>query len=100
MEYALKDLPKEDWKKPDSVYNYTIAKMTGKLATEQTPEDQKIATIMAVKLTDYDTGMKSEEIDTLCNGPITEKTPPNARGKFYIPNINPIIDGYDPIWTS
>ena len=100
MEYALKDLPKEDWKKPDTVYSYTIARMSGKLATEETPEDQKVATIMAVKLSDYDTGMKSEEIDTLCNGPVTEKTPLNARGRFYIPNMSPIIDGYDPAWTS
>jgi membrane carboxypeptidase/penicillin-binding protein len=38
MEYALKDLPKEEFKKPKDVYTYNIVKTSGKLATKNTPE--------------------------------------------------------------
>ncbi len=55
---------------------------------------------MAVKLTEYDGGMKEEEVDTLCNGPVAENTPPGAIGKIYIPTTNPVIDGFDPAWLS
>ncbi len=99
MEFAHKDLPKEDWKKPDGVYSYVIAKASGKLATTDTPDDQKISTIMAVKLTEYDNGFKEEKVDTLCNGPVSENTPPGAIGTLLIPSASPIIDGYDPAWT-
>ena len=55
---------------------------------------------MAVKLTEFDGGFKEEKIDTLCNGPIAENTPPNAIGTILIPASNPIIDGYDPEWKK
>lgn len=100
MEFALKDLPKEDWKKPDGVYSYTIAKLSGKLATDTTPEDQKVSTIMAVKLDEYDEGFGEKEVDTLCNGPVSPDTPPGAIGKILIPSAKPVIDGYDPAWTE
>ena len=100
MEFALKDLPKEDWKKPDWVYSFTIAKASGKLATETTPDEQKVSTIMAVKATEYDDGMKEVLIDTLCNGPVSENTPESSIVKIYIPSAKPIIDGYDPAWTE
>lgn len=100
MEFALKDLPKEDWKKPEGVYTFTIAKASGKLATESTPDGQKISTIMAVKATEYDDGMKEMLIDTLCNGPVSENTPESSIMKIYIPSAKPVIDGYDPAWTA
>ena len=92
MEYALKNFPKEDWKKPESIYSYTTARMSGKLATESTPDEQKVSNITAVKLTEYDEGMKQIEVDTLCNGPISENTPPGSRGIIDVPSATPIID--------
>ena len=53
---------------------------------------------MAVKLTEYDSGFKEEKIDTLCNGPVSENTPPGAIGTILIPIATPIIDGYDEAW--
>lgn len=100
MEFALKDLPKEDWKEPKWLYKYTIAKASGKLANKDTPVEQKISTIMAVELEDYDGGMKTERIDSLCNGPVSENTPESAIATVYIPSVKPIIDGYDPSWTA
>lgn len=77
-----------------------IAKASGKLATEETPPEQKIATLMAVKMEEYDEGMKSERIDTLCNGPVSENTPESSIATVFIPSAKPIIDGYDPAWTA
>ena len=100
MEYAHKDLPKADWKQPEWVYEYTIVKTSWRLATESTPENQKVTTIMAVKLTETDAGFKEEAVDTLCNGPLSENTPEGAKGTILIPNGNPLIDGYDPEWKT
>lgn len=100
MEFANKDLPKEDWKAPDGVFTYTISKTSGKLASDSTPDSQKVSTIMAVKLTDYDGGYKDQSVDTLCNGPVSENTPPDSIGHILIPTAKPVIDGYDPAWTA
>lgn len=100
MEFAHKNLPKEEFKKPKDLYTYDIVKTSGKLATKDTPKDQVVTTIMAVKLNDYDGGLRSMEIDTLCNGPVSENTPEAFRKTVYIPAEKPIIDGYDPAWTS
>ena len=54
MTYALHDLPKEEFKKPTGVYSYNISKLSGLLATKDTPEDMVKSTIMAVKLDTYD----------------------------------------------
>jgi membrane carboxypeptidase/penicillin-binding protein len=92
MTFALKNLPKEDFKKPKNVYTYNIVKTTGKLATEKTPKSQVITTIMATKFDEYDEGYREVQIDTLCNGPVTESTPADAISILYIPNGKPVID--------
>jgi penicillin-binding protein 1A len=98
MTYALKDLPKEEFKKPKAVYTYNISKISGHLATKDTPEDLIRSTIMAVKLETYDNGLEAIEIDTLCHWIATNETPADARSTIYIPTTKPIIDGYDPTW--
>ncbi len=100
MEFALADLPKAEWKKPEWIYTYNIAKSSGKLAGKSTPEDQVVSTIMAVKLDEYDEWVKELKIDTLCNGVATDATPPDAIKLVYIPSGKPVIDGFDPAWTS
>ena len=98
MTYALKDLPKEEFKKPKDVYTYNISKLSGHLATNDTPENLIRSTIMAVKLETYDGGMESIEVDTLCYGIATPETPTEARSTVYLPTTKPVIDGYDPAW--
>lgn len=100
MDFALKKLPKVEFTKPKDIYVYNIAKTSGKLATENTPKDQVVSTIMATKLTEYDDGYKEMKVDTLCNGAVSEKTPPESIKTIYIPNSKPVIDGYDPEWMS
>lgn len=99
MDFALKKLPKEDFTKPKDIYSYNIVKTSGRLATNETPEDQIVSTMMANKLTEYDTGFKEMKIDTLCNWPVSSGTPEDAVKTIYIPSSNPVIDGYDPEWT-
>lgn len=55
---------------------------------------------MATKLTDYDGGLREMRIDTLCNWPVSENTPESFIKTVYIPAEKPIIDGFDPAWTS
>lgn len=100
MTFALKDLPKEDFKKPDGVYEYTVSKLTGLLAGKNTPDEMSRKTMMAVKFDQYDDGVETTEIDSLCGGPVTSETPADARVKLYRPTGKPIIDGYDPDWYS
>lgn len=100
MEFAHKSLPKEDWKEPEWLFSYTIVKSSWRLAVESTPEDQKVQTIMAVKLTESDEWFKTVQVDTLCNWPVSENTPVGAIGTINVPVGNPIIDGYDPTWKN
>ncbi len=100
MTFALHDLPKEEFKKPQDVYTYNISKLSGLLATKDTPEDMIRSTIMAVKLDTYDSWLESSEIDTLCNGVATPATPVDSRITIYSPTVKPIIDGYDPEWFA
>ena len=100
MDFALKGKDNTGWKKPSGLYTYNIVKSSGKLATSDTPADQIVSTLMAVKFDKYDDGLKEIEVDSLCNGPVAENTPPEAIKKIYIPGSKPIIDGYDPAWTS
>lgn len=100
MTFALKDLPKEEFKKPKDIFTYNISKVSGYLATKDTPEDLIRSTFMAVKLDTYDGGMEGTEIDTLCYGPSTPETPTEARLTIYVPTTKPVIDGYDPEWFA
>ncbi len=100
MDFALKNLPKEEFPKPKNLYTYNIVKSSGRLATWETPPDQITSTIMAVKLDSYDTGIKEIQIDILCNGPVSETTPAEDIRTSYAPATAPIIDSYDPEWTK
>jgi len=40
---------------------------------------------MAVKFDTYDSGLKEVQIDSLCNGPLSENTPAEAIKTIYVP---------------
>lgn len=100
MEAAHKNLPKETFRKPESVFSATISQISGRLATESTPEKLRATSIFAVKPTEYEGSFKAIEVDSLCNGKVTENTPPEAIKKGYLANIDPVIDGYDKSWLA
>lgn len=92
---------KEIFEKPDGIYSATISQLTGRLASESTPDNLRVNSIFAVKPTEYEGGFKEQEVDTLCNGPVTANTPKDAIKKIYLAgNLNPIIDAYDKEWLS
>jgi membrane carboxypeptidase/penicillin-binding protein len=78
MEMAHKNLPKESFKKPNNIFTATISQISGRLATESTPDKLKISSIFAVQPTEYEGALESIEVDSLCNGKITDRTPPEA----------------------
>ncbi len=100
MEYAHKGLPVMQFKKPDSVYSATISSISGKLASDNTPDEYKITSIFAVKPTKYENSAKQVEVDSLCNGKVTDATPAAAVRKGYLMDIDPIIESYDPSWLK
>lgn len=100
MEFAHKNLPKEEFVKPKNLFTYNIVKSSGLLARSDTPQELITSTIMAVKLDTYDGWTKELKIDMLCNWPATDLTPPEAVKTVYVPSVSPIVDGYDPSWTT
>lgn len=58
MTFALSGLPKAEFQKPKDIYTYNISKLSGHLATKDTPADMVRSTIMAVKLDTYDGGLQ------------------------------------------
>lgn len=101
MEAAHKNLPKETFKKPASVFSATISETSGRLASESTPSSLRVTSIFAVKPTEYEGTFKELEVDSLCNGKVTDTTPKDAIKKgFLVDNISPIIDSYDKSWLS
>ncbi|MDP2104288.1 MAG: transglycosylase domain-containing protein [Candidatus Gracilibacteria bacterium] len=99
MEAAHKNLKKEEFKKPASIISATISETSGRLASESTPNNLRVTSIFAVKPTEYEGASKMIEVDSLCNGKVTDSTPKDAIKKGYlIENINPIIDSYDKDW--
>ena len=98
MEAAHKDLPKETFKKPETVLEATISNISGKLAGDSTPDNLKVTSLFAVKPTAYEESFQAIEVDSLCNGKVTPNPPPEAIKKGYLANINPVIDGFVKEW--
>ncbi len=99
MEAAHKNLPKETFLKPESVFSATISQISWRLATESTPDKLKVTSIFAVKPTEYEGSFDPVEVDSLCNGKVTDNTPPEAIKKGYLATkLNPIIDGFEKDW--
>ncbi len=78
MEVAHKNLKKEEFKKPASVFSATISETSGRLASESTPSNLRVTSIFAVKPTEYEGVSKMIEVDSLCNGKVTDSTPKDA----------------------
>ncbi len=100
MAFAHKNLEKLDFKEPEWVIRATISKSTWKLATSKLPDTLKINSIFAVKPYEYDAWWEEIEIDSLCNGKVTENTPISAIKKVHVSNSFPIIDSYSKEWLN
>lgn len=100
MEYAHKGLPVAQFKKPQSVYSATISTVTGKLATDKTPQANKVSGLFAVKPIKYESAGKEVTVDALCNGKVTANTPEDSIKTGILIDLEPIIESYDPSWLA
>ncbi|MDD3120250.1 MAG: transglycosylase domain-containing protein [Candidatus Gracilibacteria bacterium] len=101
MEFAHKGLKVENFQRPEGVFDATISRASGRLASSTTPSSMKVTSIFAVKPTEYDKGDgKVIEVDTLCNGKATENTPPDAIKKIYLGSKSPYIDSFNKDWLA
>lgn len=71
------------------VKKVTIAKNSGKLASESTPESYKISTLAYINTapTQFDNGAKEIQVDSLCYGKVSDLTPPEDIIPWYISQI-------------
>ncbi|MDD4151708.1 MAG: transglycosylase domain-containing protein, partial [Candidatus Gracilibacteria bacterium] len=100
MEYAHKNLPKEDWKKPDDLKTYYVSKITGYLSSDNTGSGMSVASYFYNEPKKYDSGTKAIQVDSLCNGKVTAATPAEAIKTMYIVQNFVDIDSSQKQWTS
>ncbi|MDP2091228.1 MAG: transglycosylase domain-containing protein [Candidatus Gracilibacteria bacterium] len=100
MEFAHKGLENEKWKKPSSVKEIFISEISGLLPDpEKTDKSMIISSLFVNTPTTYDRSYKQVEVDTLCNGKVTEKTPIAAIKKVTVLELND-IDPTNPEWQA
>lgn len=94
MTFALRDYPNTEFKAPADLFTFETAKLSGLLSSNG------VKNIMAVKLTEQDSGSKELKIDSLCGWVVTDSTPEESIISVYTPTSKPIIDRYDPAWLK
>lgn len=101
MNKAHEKLPKMEFTRPkEGLYSATISRLTGYLARESAPESSRVTGLFAVKPSKYESLGEVREVDTLCNGPVTSRTPPDAIARVAISDTAPIIDATRPEWLG
>jgi penicillin-binding protein 1A len=72
------------------VKKVTIAKNSGKLASQSTPKSYQINTLAYINTapTQYDNGAREIQIDSLCYGKVSDLTPPEDIIPWYISQIS------------
>jgi len=80
MVAATKEMPREEFEKPEGIRWIKVAKRSGKLPSEHTPEDEVVSGIFASfsAPTEYDSSYQFVEIDKVSGKLATEFTPKEA----------------------
>ncbi|MFK7779640.1 MAG: hypothetical protein QM490_00620, partial [Candidatus Gracilibacteria bacterium] len=79
MEYAHIGKPAEVWKKPSGVKEINVSEISGLLPNPETTNSSLIIKSLFInKPVNFDNSYRSVEVDSLCNGKITDKTPEAA----------------------
>ncbi|MBU0706232.1 transglycosylase domain-containing protein [Patescibacteria group bacterium] len=83
MTEATKDMPRADFERPEGIKWIKVAKRSGKLPSEHTPEDEIVSGVFASFSvpTEYDNAYQFVEIDKISGKLATEFTPEEAREK-------------------
>ncbi|MFH0838068.1 MAG: Ig-like domain-containing protein, partial [Patescibacteria group bacterium] len=101
MTEATKDMPRADFERPEGIKWIKVAKRTGKLPSEHTPEDEIVSGIFASFSvpTEYDNSYQLVEIDKVSGKLATEFTPEEAREKKAFFTHHAILPD-NPQWES
>ena len=97
MNFAHKDLPVLDWKRPSGVKEVPISKISGQLAPEGIDENLIVSSLFRNAPQSYDSGINEQEVDLLCNGKVSETTPLSAIGKVKVLSFRSLRPN-DPAW--
>jgi len=83
MAEATKDMKREAFDKPEGIKWVKVSKRTGKLPSENTPEEDIVSAVFASFSVprDVDNSYKMVEVDKVSGKLATEYTPPDAREK-------------------
>jgi len=77
MKFYHSDEPVENWSQPSGVKQVNISKLSGLLAPEGFPENLIVGSLFKNIPKNYDS-FGTVSVDTLCNGIVTDTTPPAA----------------------
>lgn len=83
MEYAHLYKEKQNWIEPKWVIHASISKLSWLLAPSWFDPSFIVSTIFKNKPTKYDTSLKNIEVDEMCNGKVSDKTPAWAIKSWY-----------------
>ncbi|MDD5213838.1 MAG: transglycosylase domain-containing protein [Candidatus Gracilibacteria bacterium] len=100
MEYAHKGLAKEDWIKPDDLKTTYVSKITGYPVSSTTGSGLSVGSYFYNIPKTYDSGTKAVQVDALCNGKVTDATPPEAIKTMYIMQNQVDIEHNQSDWKS
>jgi membrane peptidoglycan carboxypeptidase len=101
MVEATKDMPNDQFEKPEGIKYVKVSKRTGKLPSENTPEEDVVTGIFASFSVprEYDNSYELVKIDKVSGKLATEFTPPDAiEEKAYFRHHSEVPD--DPNWEN
>lgn len=83
MEIAHQSLEVQDWKRPSGIEEVKISTISGFLPTAGFNEKFITSSLFLNTPTSYDNSLKPIVVDALCNGRVTDDTPPAAVKEVY-----------------
>ncbi|NDK07677.1 hypothetical protein EOM39_00350 [Candidatus Gracilibacteria bacterium] len=91
MTFAHKGKKVSDWKRPGGVSTIAISKLTGFPVEEGFRKDLIVSSMFKNIPTGKGGGLKTVKVDALCNGKISELTPPAGIKEIYILDVHSLI---------
>ena len=96
MEFYHSDEPVKDWEQPTWVKQVDISKLSWLLAP-QGIGSLSVSSLFVNAPTEYGAGIRSVQVDLLCNGRVTELTPEAAKGYIRLWSVTSLRPS-DPAW--
>ncbi|MDD3303122.1 MAG: penicillin-binding protein [Candidatus Gracilibacteria bacterium] len=91
MSYAHKNLESVVWKRPSSVKELSISKLTGNPVDSDFVAKLTTTSLFKNVPTEKTTGLKAVKVDALCNGKVSELTPEAGIKDIYVLDIHSLI---------